>query len=160
MNFVFSVRPILGDEGAVKLIPRYPDQLKGKPFTVLIDDVLVENPSEEILLKEGEHHLVVLSGEYRNESRRFIVEKAKVIDLVINLQDPTPLIIFEGPENARIYLNNSLVTRGSGPIPVEPGVHEARFHVGDYTLTKTITVQRGKTYRVALSVGIDIDENE
>jgi hypothetical protein len=160
MNFVFSARPILGNEGAVKLIPRYPEQLKGKPFTVLIDDILVENPSEEILLREGEHHLVVLSGEYRNESRRFIVEKAKVLDLIINLQDPTPLIIFEGPENARIYLNNSPVMRGSGPIPVEPGVYEARFQVGDYTLTKTIIVQRGKTYRVALSVGIDIEEND
>ena len=160
MRFTFSAKPILGDEGAVRLNSHYPDQLRGRPFTVLIDDVVIENIAEERLLKEGEHHLVVLSDDYRNESRRFMVEKAKTTDLVINLQDPTPLIIFEAPENARIFLNNTLVSRDNSPVPVEPGTHEAKFQVGDYTLTKTVTVQRGKTYRIALAVGIDIEENE
>jgi hypothetical protein len=103
---------------------------------------------------------VVLSDDYRNESRRFIVEKAKILDLIINLQDPTPLIIFEAPENARIYLNNNLVLRNSGPVPVDPGIHEAKFQVGDYSLSKTISVQRGKTYRVAMAVDIDVEEND
>jgi len=160
MRFGFIARPILGDEGAVKLIPRFPDQLKGKPFTLLIDDIMVENIDEERLLREGEHHLVVLSEDYRNESRRFMIEKAKVLELIINLQDPTPLIIFEGPENARMFLNNVPVPRENNPVPAEPGVHEAKFQVGDYTLTKTITVQRGKTYRVALAVDIDVEEKE
>ena len=160
MNFTLTAKPIFTDEGAVKISYRYPQQLRGKQFTVLIDDVVIENPSEERLLKEGEHHLVVLSEDYRNESRRFMVERAKTIDLVIELQDPTPLIVFESPGNARIFLNNNPVSRDSGPIPVEPGVHEARFHIGDYTLTKTINVQRGKTYKIAVSVGIDIDEND
>ena len=160
MRFLLTARPILSDEGAVRLVFRYPDQLRGRPFTVLIDDVLIENIGEERLIREGEHHLVVLSEEYRNESRRFMVERAKTMDLVINLQDPTPLIIFEAPENAQIYLNNSLIPRNSGPIAVEPGVHEAKFLVGDYSLTKTINAQRGKTYRIALAVGIDIEESE
>ena len=160
MQFRLTAKPILSDEGAVRLNFRYPEQLRGKPFTVLIDDVLVENIGEERLLREGEHHLVVLSDEYRNESRRFMVERAKIMDLIINLQDPTPLLIFEAPENARIYLNNNLISRNTGPIPVEPGVHEARFQVGDYSLTRTISVQRGKTYRVALAVDIEIEEDD
>ncbi|MCL2139651.1 MAG: hypothetical protein FWH41_09015 [Treponema sp.] len=160
MQFQLSVKPVLSDEGAVRLNPRYPDQLRGKAFTVLIDDVVISNTSEEILLKEGEHHLAVLSDDYRNESRRFIIEKAKVLELIINLQDPTPLLIFEAPENARIFLNNAPVSRDAGPIPVEAGVHEAKFQVGDYTLIKTITVQRGKTYRIALAVGIEIEESD
>ena len=160
MRFQLTAKPILGDEGLIRLHFRYPPQLQGKPFTVLIDDALVENTREERLLKEGEHHLVVLSDEYRNESRRFMVERAKILDLIVDLQDPTPLLIFEAPENARIYLNNRLISRTSGPVPVEPGTHEARFQVGDYSLTRTVTVQRGKTYRVALAVGIDIEEND
>ena len=160
MRFSFNARPILGDEGAVRIIPRYPDQLRGKPFTVLIDDVVVESISEERLLKEGEHHLVILSDDYRNESRRFLVEKAKITDLTINLEDPTPLIIFEAPENARIFLNNNLIPRNNNPVPVEPGNHEAKFQVGDYTLTKIINAQRGKTYRISLAVGIEVEENE
>ena len=160
MKFQFTARPILSDEGAVKLIPRYPEQLRGKAFTMLIDGALIENFSDEQILKEGEHHLVILSENYRNESRRFIVERAKLIEIIINLQDPTPLLIFEAPENARIFLNNNHIARDSGPIPVEPGAHEAKFLVGDYTLIRNITVERGKTYRISLSVGIDIEESE
>jgi hypothetical protein len=160
MAFIVTARPILSDEGAVKTSFRYPQQLRGRPFTVLIDDVVIENPAEERLLREGEHHLVVLSYDYRNESRRFMVERAKTIDLVIELQDPTPLIIFESPGNARIFLNNNPIPLDSGPIPVDPGQHEAKFQIGDYTITKTINVQRGKTYKVAVAVGIDIEESD
>jgi hypothetical protein len=160
MVFTLTVKPIFTDEGAVKISYRYPQQLRNRQFTVLIDDVVLENPAEERLIREGEHHLVILSEDYRNESRRFMVERARTTDLVIELQDPTPLIVFESPENTRIFLNNNLVSRDSGPIPVEPGTHEARFHIGDYILTKSINVQRGKTYKVAVSVGIDIDEND
>jgi hypothetical protein len=160
MRFVLTARPILGDEGALRLIVRYPEQLRNRPFTALIDDVVVENIAEERLLKEGEHHLVVLSEDYRNESRRFVIEKAKRLDLTINLQDSTPLLIFEAPENARIFLDNNPVSRESGPIPVEPGVHEAKFQVGDYTLIRTVSVQRGKTYRITLAVDINIDEGD
>jgi hypothetical protein len=158
--FHLTVKPVLSDEGAVKLSPRYPEQLQGKPFTVLIDDMVVENPTEERLLKEGEHHLVILSEDYRNESRRFVVERAKVLDLTIELQDPTPLIIFEAPQNARIFLDNTPIYREREAIPVEPGVHEAKFQVGDYTIIKTLTIQRGKTYRVAMSVDIEVLESD
>ena len=160
MKFQFTARPILSDEGAVKFKLRYPEQLRGKAFTMLIDGKVIENISDEQILKEGEHHLAILSENYRNESRRFIVERSKVIEINVNLQDPTPLLIFEAPENARIFLNNNPIARDSGPVPVEPGAHEAKFHVGDYTLIRNITVERGKTYRISLSVGIDIEESE
>jgi hypothetical protein len=160
MVFQLTVKPVLSDEGAVKLSPRFPEQLRGKPFTVLIDDVLIENFAEERLLKEGEHHLVILSENYRNESRRFMVERAKTLDLIIELKDPAPLIIFEGPQNARILLDNMPVLREREPIPVEPGIHEAKFEVGDYTVIKTLTIERGKTYRVALAVDINVLESE
>ena len=160
MRFTLRARPVLSDEGAVRIIPRFPDQLRDRPFIVLIDDVVVENIAEERVLREGERSLVVLSDDYRNISRRFMVERGRVSDLIIDLQDPTPLIVFEGPENARIFLNDVPVARDGNPIPVEPGVYEAKFLVGDYTITRAITVQRGKTYKIALSVGIDIEETE
>lgn len=160
MTFNFIIRPVLSDEGAVRLIPRYPPQLRGKPFTLLIDDEIVENISGNRILKEGEHHLVILSEDYRNESRRFIVERAKTLDLYIELQDPTPLIIFEGPENAVIFLDNVPVSRNREPVAVEPGQHEAKFQIGDYTVIRTLTIQRGKTYRVSLEVDLTVNEED
>jgi len=160
MSFNFTARPILSDEGAVRLIPRYPAQLRNKPFTVLIDDSVVQNISEQILLREGEHHLVILSEDYRNESRRFVVERSKVVDLTIELQDPTPIIVFEAPQNAQIYLDNNPIPRNRDPVTIDPGQHEVKFQVSDYTITRTLNIQRGKTYRVSLAVDLTIQEEE
>jgi hypothetical protein len=160
MTFQLSVKPVLSDEGAVRIAARYPPQFPEKPFTLLIDDRVIENHGEEQLLKEGEHHLVVLSEDYRNESRRFFVERAKVLDITLELQDSTPMILFEAPEEALIFFDGIQVERSLTPFPVEPGVHEVKFQVSDYSVIKPVTVQRGKTYKVALTVDINIRESE
>jgi hypothetical protein len=159
MRFNLIARPILSDEGAVRIIPRFPPQLRDRPFTVLINDNVVTDISGEIVLREGQNHLIVLSDDYRNISTRFIVERARVIDLILDLQDITPIIIFDGPQNAQIFLNNTLVRNREG-IPVEPGTHEVRFQVDDYIVIRTLNVQRGKTYRVSLSVDLTIQEED
>lgn len=160
MVFNLNVRPILSNEGAVRINFRYPDNLRGRPFTVLLNGEIIENPGNERVLREGEHSLVVLSEDYRNHSSRFIVERAKVLDLMIELQDPTPLLIFEGPENARVYLNNVFIPNPRVFRPVEPGFYEVRFQVGDFTVIRSLTIQRGRTYRVAMSLDLDITESE
>jgi len=160
LRFNVIVRPILSDEGAIRLVPRFPTQLRNRPFTVLINDNVISNISELIFLKEGENHLVVLSDDYRNISRRFIVEKGKIIDLTIELLDSTSIIIFEAPQNAQIFLNNTPVTRGRDPMPIEPGSYEVKFQIGDYTMTRTLNVQRGMTYRVTMAVDMTIQEEE
>jgi hypothetical protein len=159
MKFTMVARSILSDEGAIRIVPRYPSQLKNKPFTLLINDNVVSNIADLILLKEGEHHLVILSEDYRNESRRFVVERGRVIDLTIDLQDPTPTIIFEGPQNSIVFLDNSPAKKGE-PVTLEPGPHEIKFQVGDYTIIRTLNVQRGKTYKVALAVDLTVQEED
>ncbi|MCL2801584.1 MAG: hypothetical protein FWD28_07500 [Treponema sp.] len=158
-RFNIIARPILSDEGAVRLVPRFPPQLRNRPFTVFINDIAITNISEQIVLREGENHLVVVSDDYRNISRRFVVERTRVTDLIIELQDPTPMISFEAPQGAQIFLNNTLI-RTRDPIPVEPGTHDIRFQISDYTITRTLNVQRGKTYRVALSADLTINEED
>ena len=160
LTFNVTVRPIISDEGAVRLNFRYPAQLRNRPFTVRINDTVISNINEQIILREGEHHLVILSDDYRNESRRFVVERAKVIDLSIELQDPAPIIIFEAPQNARIFLNNTLIPRTRESVTVDPGTHEVRFQVGDYTVTRTLNIQRGKTYRISMAVDVTIQEED
>jgi len=158
--FYLNVKPILGDEGALRLNIRYPHNLPNRPLVVLIDDRVIDNPGEERLLKEGEHHLVILSEDYRNLNHLFVVERAKTLDLTVNLMDTTPLLIFEYPENARVYLDNIFIQNPRTPCPVEPGIHEVRFQVSDYTITRPVMVQRGKTYRISLSVDVNITESE
>jgi hypothetical protein len=160
MRFQLNVKPLLSDEGGVRINPRYPEQLPGRPFTVLLDDEVIDNPQDERLLKEGEHHLLILSDDYRNESRRFLIERGKILDLTINLQDPTPLVIFEAPENALIFFDGKPVAHNAGAIPAEPGTHEVQFRMSDYSIIRSLSVQKGKTYRVALAVDVTISETE
>ncbi|MDR0447103.1 MAG: hypothetical protein LBH07_00370 [Treponema sp.] len=160
MVFSLNVKPILNNEGALKINFRYPANLLNRPFTVLLDNEPVENPGREMLLREGEHQLAIVSEDYRNKNVRFIIERAKTLDLMVELMDTTPLLVFEYPENARIFLNNTYLPNPKLPQPVAPGQHEIRFHVGDYTVIRSITVQKGKTYRLALSVDVNITENE
>ncbi|MDR1177313.1 MAG: hypothetical protein LBK64_00660 [Spirochaetaceae bacterium] len=160
MRFQVSVKPIFSDEGAVRIGVNYPEQLRDRPFILLIDDAVVENPGGEKLLREGEHHLVILSDDYRNENKRFLIERGRVLDLSIELQDPTPLVYFEVPANTRVYFDNAPVTAFRDPFPVTPGEHQVRFQVGDYSVIKPLLVEKGKTYRVALDVDVSITETE
>jgi hypothetical protein len=160
MRFQITIKPIFSDEGAVRIGVIYPEQLRDRPFVLLIDDMVVEDPGGENLLKEGEHHLVILSDDYRNESKRFLIERGKVLDLSIELQDPTPLVYFEVPANTRVYFDNVLVNNTRVPIPTTPGEHQVHFQVGDYAVIKPLLVQKGKTYRVALDVDVSISETD
>jgi hypothetical protein len=160
MRFQLTVKPLLSDEGAVKINIRYPPALQNKPYTTLIDDKVIEHPEEEHILKEGEHYLMLISNDYRNESRRFILERGKTVDLNITLQDLTPLILFETPDNARIFLDNQRFTPSLTPKAIEPGPHEVKIQVSDYTIIKSINVRKGKTYRIAYIVDLDVSEED
>jgi hypothetical protein len=160
MRFGLQVKPILSDEGAIRLVPRYPENLQGRPFTVLIDDQVIENHHEEQMLREGEHHLLILSNDYRNENRVFKVERGKTLELAIALQDPTPLVIFEAPKNALIFFDNLPVDFQERPMPVQPGLHEVKFQLSDYSIVKSLVVQKGKTYRVSMEVDVQVSESD
>jgi hypothetical protein len=160
MRFTLQVRPILSDEGAVRFVPRYPENLQGRPFTVLIDDQVIENYNEEQMLREGAHHLVILSSDYRNENRVFMVERGKTLELAIALQDPTPLVSFEAPKNVLIFFDNQPIEFPERPMPVEPGLHEVKFQFSDYSIMKSLVVQKGKTYRVSMEVDVQVSESD
>ncbi|MDR0411228.1 MAG: hypothetical protein LBH75_04555 [Treponema sp.] len=159
MRFTLNAKPIMSNEGALNLSFRYPEQLSGKPFSLLIDDVLIENVNGEMLLKEGSHHLVVVSEYFRNENRLFFIERGKTLSLTVELQDPTPILVFEAPGDARIYIDGVYVNP-SRPLPVEPGQHEIKFLMSDYSIVRPIVVRKGKTYKVVMTVAVDVSESE
>jgi hypothetical protein len=158
MRFHLNVKPIFSGEGALTVSVNRPEFLPNGSFIMLIDEQVVENPDTEVLLKEGEHTLTLISSDYRNENRRFVIERGVSLQLSVNLQDLTPLIIFEVPGLASIFIDNVPVARAGAALAVEPGIRTVRIQVGDYSLVKTLVVEKGKTYRVAFIVDMNIAE--
>uniref|UniRef100_A0A7C3E7L7 PEGA domain-containing protein n=1 Tax=Gracilinema caldarium TaxID=215591 RepID=A0A7C3E7L7_9SPIR len=158
MEFGLTIRPIVADEGALKLRIRTPETMKDKPFTVLIDDEVVPDFNKERILKTGEHHLSIISEDFRSESRTFSIERAKTQDLTVDLRDTTPVIQFEAPENTKIYLDDTLLTNIRQSVLTVPGEHTVRFQVDDYSVVKQLSIEKGKTYKIALTVDVSVNE--
>jgi hypothetical protein len=160
MKFQLSAKPLVTDKGALRLVLRYPEKLKDRPFTLLIDDDVVADPGREQILTEGEHRASLISEDYRNENRLFVIERGKVQELVIDLKDPTPVISIEAPGNATVYFDDTLIQDPLQPFNAEPGEHMVRFVVGDYSIMKSLTVRKGRTYRVSISIDVDVAESD
>ncbi|MDR0639657.1 MAG: hypothetical protein LBG27_12280 [Spirochaetaceae bacterium] len=158
--FHLSVKPVPGDEGAVKLTLRYPQLLRDKPVSVLVDDEVVENVADPQFLQEGEHQLLIISEDYRTESRRFLVDRGKTTEISITLKDTMPLLLFEAPDRALIFINNKRITTTSAPYPIAPGTYDIKIQVSDYTIIKTVQIQKGKTYRVAFTIDMSVSETD
>jgi hypothetical protein len=159
-QFHLSAKPVPGDEGAVKLTIRYPQLLPDRPVSVLIDDEVADNIADIHFLREGEHHLIIISEDYRTESRRFFVDRGKTTEIAITLKDTVPLLLFEAPDRALIFINNRRVVTTSTPYPIEPGTYDIKIQVGDYTIIKTVQIQKGKTYRIAFTMDLSVSEME
>ncbi|MDR2490870.1 MAG: PEGA domain-containing protein [Spirochaetaceae bacterium] len=160
MEFRLTVKPVFSDEGAVRVYLRYPEHLQDKPVAVLIDGKVIENPAQERLLKEGEHQITALSADYRNQNRRFMVERGKPLLITLTLQDLTPQMIFETPANAHIFLDEKPVHSTTHPLAVEAGKHDVKIQVSDYSIIRSINVQKGKTYRITFTIDMAISEHE
>ncbi|MDR2795236.1 MAG: hypothetical protein LBB47_00820 [Spirochaetaceae bacterium] len=158
MRFQLNVKPIFSDEGALVVNVRRPEFLPNGSYTILVDDQVIEKPYAETLIREGEHTLTLFSADYRTENRRFVIERGKTLTLSITLHDLTPLVIFEAPALARIFIDNTQVMRTNAPLAIEPGIHDIRIQLSDYTIIKTAVIEKGKVYRVAFIVDMQVSE--
>jgi hypothetical protein len=158
MRFQLTVKPIFSDEGILIVNVQRPEFLPNGNYTLFIDEQVNDNIGAEIFVKEGEHNLALLSQDYRAEKRRFVIERGKTLSLSITLHDLTPLIIFEAPEHARIFIDNTQVIRTDAPLAVEPGLHDIRIQLSDYTIMKTAAIEKGKTYRIAIIMDMRVAE--
>jgi hypothetical protein len=158
--FYLSVKPVTGDEGVVKLTLNYPQLLRDRPTSVLIDDEVVENIANAHFLREGEHQLLIVSEDYRTESRRFFVDRGKTTEISITLKDTMPLLLFEAPNRALIFINNRRIIATDAPYPIAPGIYDIKIQVSDYTIIKTVQIQKGKTYRIAFTMDMSVSETD
>ncbi|TCW60384.1 hypothetical protein [Treponema sp. J25] len=158
LEFTLSAKPILADEGVLRLHIKTPEHLKDKPYSVFLDEVLWTTSGTERLLKTGTHFITIVSDYFRTESRSFIIERAKILDLVVELEDIVPLVTIQAPAPVEVLFDNQPIAERGMPFQTTVGEHELLFRIGEYTLTKVLQVQKGKQYTINFSIDVQIKE--
>jgi hypothetical protein len=159
-KFQVRVKPLLSEDGALSIKLRYPEGSSDRlPLAVTVDDRKVD-PAALLMLKAGQHRLGVSSEAYRDESRNFTVEQGKTLEITIELQDTTPILVVEAPDSAVVTIDGARIDHVAKPsMAVEPGDHVAACRIGDYSLTRRFTVYRGKTYKLVLEIDLQVEED-
>lgn len=157
LKFTVKVRPILANEGAMQLKVTYPDE-PPKPVAVRVDEMPVQNPETLLVLEPGEHHLSIVSDDYRNEVRVFTVEPARVTDIAVKMKDTTPHLTLVAPANAVILLDGKKIETNRDNLVIDEGTHLILFKIGDYELTRQLVVEKGRDYTATMLIDVNVSE--
>ncbi len=157
VKFTVKVKPILAEEGGMRLKFSWPETGE-KPVSVRLDDQALANPEALTILQPGEHHLSIVSDDYRNEVRVFTVERARVAEITVAMKDTTPRLTLVAPANAVIELDGLPVETLREGIAIAPGEHSVLFKIGDYEVTRAVEVEKGKDYTISMVIDVNVAE--
>ena len=156
--FTVRVKPVLIDEGGLLLSVAYPAQDESASLNVRIDEKPVREPEKMLLLLPGEHHLAVSASRCRTEVRTFIIERAKVSRLTVELKDSRPTVSFASPDNVIVAIDGRRVDNPRAALTIAPGRHTVTFSVGDYSLQRQFTAEEGRDYTVSMTLDAEVVE--
>ena len=167
-KITFNVRPILSDKGLVTIGFEYPQSESQSEteeipnITVFVDNAPYSQQAvaEGLLLTSGIHNVSVISENYRTEVRKVRIDQAKKSELLIELKSIEPTVIITAPEGAIVYLDDQLFESLNKEFVLTEGDHKVRCVIGDYEIVRTLSVSKGRTYKVNLTVDLQISEDK
>ncbi len=154
-RFDITVMPVFIDEGMLNIVLSPVPQ---ESF-VYIDEILAPLWEKGLFLLPGEHHVSVVTDQFRNEVRTVNIAQAQKTKLEIELQDIKPKMLFSVPENTVVELDGTVLEPLEKEIIVTEGPHTVKMTVGNYETVRNIDIQNGKIYKLNLSIDLKITED-
>jgi hypothetical protein len=152
-----TVRPVLRDEGAISVKVSFPEGAERPECAVFIDDKRVEDPQAMVLVKKGARVVRVSAEGYKEEVLTVAVEAGRVVTATMEMMPNAPVFSFQAPAGTFVSIDGQAVPPSEmNGFSVEPGEHTLFFRIGDYSMTRKVMALRGKTYKLVLSVELDI----
>lgn len=153
-----TVKPIFLNKGKLNLKLNSKEELQ--PCSIYIDDKSVpfSEKTQDIILDTGIHNISIISETYRNEVRTVRIDQAKTTSLLVEMKSIEPTLIVIAPEGANVTLDNEDFTNFNTEIPISEGEHKINFSIGNYEISKTINVIKGKTYTANFTIDVEISE--
>jgi len=158
--FKIKATPILINKGCLVLKTEPPNDKEAEPYTVFIDENLVDSSNKKLMLDAGVHNISIVSDFYRNELRTVTIEQAKTTSLNIKFRDIAPTVIITAPSNSVIYFDDKEIENTKQQFAVQQGEHKVRFVIGDYEIVKNITAVNGRSYTVDINIDAAVSESD
>ncbi|MFW5786059.1 MAG: hypothetical protein ACOCYC_02335 [bacterium] len=163
-RFEISAKPLIRNIGGVRIFLIHPDgtlisDMREHDISATLDGEPMENLDSELTLLPGLHRVQIASGTFENESLTFGVERGRVTELRIELQRPRSAIEVEAPDAAELFVDGERIGEGSGTLTLPPGEHTVVFRVGDYTVSRKLTIEPKQDYEISLTLDILITED-
>ncbi len=114
--------------------------------------------SSGIFLESGIHNVTIISEYYRTEVRTIRIDMAKQTELSIRMRSIEPTLIITAPNGIKIYIDDEVCTKIGQEFIIQEGKHKIRFNIGDYEVTRTMTIVKGRTYKANISVDLQVSE--
>ncbi len=155
-EFRLTVRPVLGDDGGIKVSLQFPEGADPRTGSVFIDDRRVDH-LQLVVVRKGPHVVRVHADGFREEVVNVAVEPGRISPVNVSLVSDIPMLSFHAPAGTEVTVDGQPVDPESfAGLAVEPGEHIVFLRLGDYSMTRKVLAQRGKVYAVTLSVELDI----
>lgn len=166
-QITFTVRPILSDKGMLNIKFNYPElsetvnSANENNITVFINDSTysLDDIKKGILINTGIHNISVISENYRTEVRKVRIDQAKKTDLIIDLKSIEPSVVITAPDGAEVFIDEQPVEDFGNEIILTEGDHKISCKIGDYEIIRSLSVFKGRTYKINLTVDLQISED-
>lgn len=154
-----TVKPIYSNKGKLFLNIKCPDE-NMESCTIYIDDYAynINTLNKGILLDSGIHSISVISEYYRTEVRKIRIDQTKETDVSIIMKSIEPTVLVTAPGGVKVYVDDELCNNIGKEFIVSEGNHLIKFSLGDYEVIRSINVIKGKSYKINVSVDLQVHE--
>lgn len=160
-NIKVTITPVLKNKGLLNLsVLSQNEQLQNCSLFIDEQPFNLTEGSAKIILDTGLHTVSVISEFYRSEVRTIRIDQAKKSDLVVELKSLDPTLIVTAPDGVKIFLDDEEFLDVNNEVKIAEGEHKVRFSVGEYDITRTLTVIKGKTYKADFTLDLQITEED
>lgn len=112
-----------------------------------------------IVLEPGLVSIELSLAGYKKVALNSSINRGKVTDLTVPLEEENPQVLFEVPEGTQVFLDGKkILWKPLVPLPVEKGIHQIQFILGGYQVTDNFEVRKGGTLKVALALRVETSE--
>ena len=158
-KFFITVKQELAKRGLLDLRIVKPEGFEDVEIAAILDDQEISLSEMPLELDSGLHKLLVNSDSFKPATTSFALNPGQISSLELILEPNISTLSIESLEGASVFLDGRKLSRNeSGRIQLTEGVHNIKFKLGDYSVSKKFTVVDGKNYSISLLFDIALSE--